>query len=164
MPWPRNSSKREFYAAVIGDDTKREMLPIVELDFGHWDESQPKVANREVKFGPDTADSPKLRIVQNLSDELKGRIERSALTAYRALKLQDYARIDLRVSSMTNEPYILEVNPNPYLEKKCEVSLAAMAHGTDYESLVARIVDTAVKRHRARVPAAPNLALVQSGV
>src|SRR5512140_1564286 len=100
---------RELYVGVSGDARRPEILPIVELDFGaNWDKAQLQIADREVKFGPETQGSPRLVIAQGISDELRGRIERSALLAYRALKLRDYARIDLRVAAADNDPYVLE--------------------------------------------------------
>ena len=106
-----------------------------------------KIADREVKFGPDTPGSPQLVLPRDLSDELRGRIEWAAVTAFRALKLRDYARIDFRVSSQSNEPYLLEVNPNPYLEAQCEVALGARERGMSYAELVQRIVEVAARRH-----------------
>ncbi|NPD21880.1 D-alanine--D-alanine ligase family protein [Corallococcus exiguus] len=139
---------RELYVGVVGDAAKPEVLPVVELDFGsRWNRKRMKIANREVKFGPETPGSPRLVMPKDLSDELKGRMERAAVTAFRALKLRDYARIDFRVSSRTNEPYLLEVNPNPYLETQCEVAMGAKERGLGYEALVQRIVDTAARRH-----------------
>ncbi|RKH49324.1 ATP-grasp domain-containing protein [Corallococcus sp. AB050B] len=139
---------RELYVGVLGDATNPEVLPVVELDFGsRWNRKRMKIANREVKFGPETPGSPHLMMPTDLSDELRGRMERAAITAFRALKLRDYARIDFRVSSRTNDPYILEVNPNPYLETQCEVAMGAKERGLSYEALVQRIVETAARRH-----------------
>ena len=140
---------REVYVGVIGTPTKPEILPVVELDFGgNWDESQPKVSDREVKFGPETAGSPRLVMAADLSADLKARIERSALLAFRALKLRDYARVDLRINAKTNEPYVLEVNPNPYLEKRGELAMAAKDRGISYTQLIGRIVESAASRYR----------------
>ncbi len=140
---------RELYVGVIGDARRPEILPIVELDFGeNWDKAQLQIADRDVKFGPETQGSPRLVIAQGISDELRGRIERSALLAYRALKLRDYARIDLRVSAADNDPYVLEVNPNPYLEAKSELAMAAQQKGVSYTQLIGRIVDSAAARFK----------------
>src|SRR3972149_3091901 len=86
------SEGREVYVGVLGTATKPEILPIVELDFGKWDESRPKVSDREVKFGPETDGSPRLVMAKDIPADLKARIERSALLAFRALKIRDYAR------------------------------------------------------------------------
>lgn len=139
---------REIYVGVLGDHSQPEVLPAVELDFGRkWSRKRMKIADREVKFGPETPGSPQLVLPRDLSDELRGRIDRAAVTAFRALKLRDYARIDFRVSSVTNEPYLLEVNPNPYLEAKCEVALGAREKGLSYPALIQRIVEVAARRH-----------------
>lgn len=149
---------REMYVAVLGPPGAPEVLPLVELDFGKWEAGKPKVANRDVKFGPETKDSPRLLIARDISEELQERIERAATTAYRALKLRDYARMDFRVSARNNAPYLLEVNPNPYLEDRSEVALAAMAAGLSYERLVGRIVDSAVQRYKLLRPPRPSTA------
>ncbi|QSQ26338.1 ATP-grasp domain-containing protein [Pyxidicoccus parkwayensis] len=139
---------REIYVGVLGDHANPQVLPVVELDFGRkWSRKRMKIANREVKFAPETEGSPRLLVPHDLSDELRGRVERAAVTAFRALKLRDYARIDFRVSSRTNEPYLLEVNPNPYLEAQCEVALGARERGMSYPRLVQHIVEVAARRH-----------------
>ncbi|OJH42151.1 D-alanine--D-alanine ligase family protein [Cystobacter ferrugineus] len=151
---------REVYVGVLGDHARPQVLPVVELDFGKkWSRKRMKIADREVKFGPEGPGEPQLVMPKDLSDELRGRIERAAVSAFRALKLRDYARIDFRVSSATNEPYLLEVNPNPYLEAKCEVAMGAREIGLSYPQLIQRIVETAARRYgldrdeRPRAPA-----------
>jgi D-alanine-D-alanine ligase len=139
---------REVYVGVLGTATKAEVLPIVELDFGDWEKDRPKVSDREVKFGPEKDGSPRLVMAHDLSNDLKARIERSALLAFRALKLRDYARVDFRISAETNEAYILEVNPNPYLEKQSELAMAAEDRGMSYTQLIGRIVESAASRYR----------------
>jgi D-alanine-D-alanine ligase len=73
-------------------------------------------------------------------------VERAALLAYRGLKLQDYARIDLRISE-EGDPYVLEVNPNPYLEDKSELAMGAREKGMSFTQLVGRILESAAKRY-----------------
>ena len=55
------------------------------------------------------------------------------------LRLRDYARIDLRVSA-GGEIYVIEVNPNCYLERESEFARAAHKSGLEYQDLIARIV------------------------
>jgi D-alanine-D-alanine ligase len=141
---------REVYVGVIGPPTRPDVLPIVELDFGDaWKKDEPKISDREVKFGPETKDGPRLKIARDLSPELKSRIERAALLAYRALKICDYARIDFRVSDK-GEPYVLEVNPNPYLEAQSELAMAAAERGITYSQLINRIVESACVRYQIK--------------
>lgn len=142
---------REVYVGVIGTPNKPEILPVVELDWGKWKDGEPKVSDREVKFGAMTADSPHLVMASNISPELKSRIERAALLAFRALKISDYARVDFRISARGNEPYVLEVNPNPYLEKDSELAMAAESRGFTYTQLIGHIVESAATRYGLKV-------------
>ena len=43
----------------------------------------------------------------------------------------------------TREFFIIEVNPNPYLEKKAEFAKAARTHGLTHPELLERIVEPA---------------------
>lgn len=142
---------REVYVGVIGPSTRPEILPIVELNWGKWDASVPKVSDRVVKFGDIGEDHPHIEIAEDISPELQARIERSALLAYRALKIRDYARVDFRISSKTGEPFVLEVNPNPYLEKDSELAMAAERRGFNYPQLIEAIIESAATRYGLRV-------------
>ncbi len=146
---------REVYCAVIGPSTRPEILPIVELDWGDWKKGEPKVSDREVKFGAEVEGSPRLKMAKDLSPDLQARIERSALLAYKALKISDYARVDFRISAETGEAFVLEVNPNPYLEKQSELAMAAKERGLSYTQLIGRIVDSAATRHGLKVTKQP---------
>lgn len=149
---------RELYVGVLGGTgATPEILPIVELDWGNWDPARPRVSDREVKFGPETEGSPKLVMAKDLPVELRVRIERAALLAFRVLKLRDYARFDFRISEKTGEAFVLEANPNPYLEKNSELALAAREKGISYTQLVGRIVESAAARYKiARKPPAAS--------
>ena len=143
---------REVYVGIVGPASNPTILPIIEMDFGNWSPAVPMVSDREVKFAPETEGSPRLVIAKDLSDELRARIHRAARLAYRALKLRDYARMDFRIAK-TGEPYMLEANPNPYLEKTGELAMAAEEAGLDYAP--ARVPDPRV-RGRAIPPAHPR--------
>jgi D-alanine-D-alanine ligase len=137
---------REVYVGVVGPRRLPEILPIVELDWGTWDPNVPMVSDRDVKFGPETAGSPKLVMARDISPELKSRLERSALIAYRALKIRDYARLDFRIAK-DGEPYLLEMNPNPYLEAQGELVMAAREKGISFVQLIGKILDSAAMRY-----------------
>ena len=73
-------------------------------------------------------------------------MQKIAVEAFQALRLRDYARIDLRVSA-AGEIYVIEVNPNCYLERESEFARAAQRGGLEYDALIARIVDLAAARY-----------------
>ncbi len=148
---------REVYVGVIGTPTRPEILPIIELNWGDWKEGTPRISDREVKFSQPTDGSPHLVVAENISPDLKARIERSALLAYRALKVRDYARVDFRISDATGEPFVLEVNPNPYLENESELAMGAEERGMTYTQLIGRIIESAALRYQLKVKAERSL-------
>jgi D-alanine-D-alanine ligase len=46
---------------------------------------------------------------------------------------------------------VLEVNPNPYLEKQSELAMAAADRGISYTQLIARIVESSATRYQLKV-------------
>src|SRR5262249_3147830 len=86
-------------------------------------------------------------VVADLSDELRARLQQVALGAYRALRVRDYGRIDLRLSE-AGAVSVIEVNASCYLERSGEFATAAAAAGTNYDALVNGIVELAVERRK----------------
>ena len=141
---------REFYVGVIGN-AHAEALPVVELDFSDAPADALRIASWDVKWGDadgsGTASSAvKSVLASGLPDELVERMQRTAVDAFHALRLRDYARIDLRVDA-AGAAYVIEVNPNCYLERNSEFAMAAGAAGQTYEDVVARIVELAAARY-----------------
>ena len=137
---------REIYAAILGND-RPEALPLVELDLSKLPDGMPRIAGYEVKFDVTTEAYKKTKSApaRDLDDEVVANIQQTALTAYRALKLRDYGRIDMRLAE-GGRVYVLEANPNPWLDPAAEFAMAAKEGGRSYTQLIADIVDLAMKR------------------
>ncbi|HYC92291.1 MAG TPA: D-alanine--D-alanine ligase [Thermoanaerobaculia bacterium] len=137
---------REIYAAVLGND-RPEALPLVELDLSKLPADMPRIAGYEVKFDVTTEAYKKTKSApaRDLSDEIVASIHQTALTAFRALKLRDYGRIDLRLAE-NGRVYVLEANPNPWLDPAAEFAMAAKESGRTYTQLIGEIVEVAMKR------------------
>ena len=142
---------REFYIGVLGN-ANPEALPVIELDFSGFPADRPRIASWNAKWGEDGEGSgaefagTRSIFPSNLAEDLVERMQRIAVEAFNALRLRDYARIDLRVSD-AGEIYVIEVNPNCYLERESDFSRAAKQHGLEYDALIARIVDLATARY-----------------
>ncbi len=142
---------REFYVGVIGN-SNAEALPIIELDFSKFPAGLPKIASWEAKWGDEgdekgaEFEGTKSVFPTDLSDELTQRIQRVAIDAFQALRLRDYGRIDLRVTA-DEEIFVIEANPNCYLEKNSEFARAAEKAGLSYPALIARILELATGRY-----------------
>jgi D-alanine-D-alanine ligase len=139
---------REIYAAILGNE-KPEALPAVELDLSRLPEGMPKIAGYEVKFDVRTEayKVTKSAPARDLDEETIETIRETALTAYRVLKLRDYGRLDLRLAE-NGRVYVIEANPNPWLDPAAEFMMAAKESGRSYTDTIGEIVELALARYR----------------
>jgi len=136
---------REFYVGVLGN-SQPKALPPVEVDFTGFPEGVPKVMDSKAKWDERSKEYKGTKsIIATLPDELRAKLQKVAVDAYRALRVKDYGRVDLRLTE-TGEIYVLEVNASCYLEKSSEFAMAAAASGLDYPRLIERIVNLASER------------------
>ena len=146
---------REFYVGVLGNEAPIA-LPVIELDFSAFPSDRPKVASWEAKWGEGGTGGDaetgaefagtKSIFPSDLAPELSERMQAVAVEAFNALRLRDYGRVDLRVTP-SGEIYVIEVNPNCYLERTGEFARAAEKHGIHHHALIARIVELALARY-----------------
>src|SRR5690242_15359540 len=138
---------REIYAAILGSYESTRALPLVELDLSKLPEGLPKIASYDVKFEKHTEAHrlTKSAVATDLDEETVTRLMETAIAAYRAVKLRDYGRIDMRLTPK-GEVYVIEANPNPWLSSKQEFAMAARASGRTYTKLIGEIVDLASER------------------
>jgi D-alanine-D-alanine ligase len=139
---------REIYAAILGSYESAHALPLVELDLSRLPKGVPRIASQDVKFDKDTEayKLTKSAIAEDLDEETETRLTEIAIKAYRAVKLRDYGRIDLRLSSK-GEIYVIEANPNPWLSSGQEFAMAARKSGLSYTQMIGEIVDLAMARY-----------------
>jgi len=142
---------REFYVGVLGN-VQPEALPVIELDFSAMPAGLPRIASWDAKWGTDGEGAGEefagTRSVfpEGIADDLVARMQGVAVACFQALRLRDYARIDLRVTD-SGDVYVIEVNPNPYLERESEFARAADRAGHSYDALISRIVALAAARY-----------------
>ena len=137
---------REFYVGVIGNGDP-QALPPIEVDFSGMPEGMPKVYDAKAKWETDSKEFKGTKaVIADLPDELRAKLHKVSLDAYRALRIRDYGRVDLRVAE-TGDIYVLEVNASCYLERNDEYTMAANAAGISYEQLIQRIVELATARY-----------------
>jgi D-alanine-D-alanine ligase len=138
---------REIYAAVIGN-AKPEALPLIELDLSKLPDGMPRIAGYEVKFDTTTEAYKKTKSApaKDIPEEIVERIHQTAITAFRALKLRDYGRLDLRLTE-DGRVYVIEANPNPWLDPEAEFAMAAKESGRSYTEMIGEIVEQAMARY-----------------
>ncbi len=135
---------REFYVGVLGN-LEAQAFPPIEMDFSGLPEGAPHVLDAKAKWDKK---SPEYRGTR-VPDEVRARLQKTALEAYRALRVRDYGRIDLRLTE-AGEVYVIEVNASCYLERSSEFATAAAAAGLEYTPLINRIADLALDRYKLR--------------
>jgi D-alanine-D-alanine ligase len=148
---------REYYVGVLGN-VDAHPLPPIEMDFTALPAGIPRIASWEAKWGadgsgagPDAEKSvefarTKAVFPADLSEDLREKLQTTAVRAFEALRLRDYGRIDMRVDD-GGEVHVIEVNPNCYLEKNAEFARAAEKDRISYHALIARIVELASARY-----------------
>jgi len=140
---------RELYVGVIGNE-RLEVLPVWEMSFAGMPDNRWRIATERVKWSTQYQKKHGIMTEQApLSAALTDRIQRIAKRAYRALDLNGYARIDLRMDA-EDKVYVLEANPNPNLAYGEDFAESAEVSGLGYERLLDRIVTLGLKWEPAR--------------
>jgi D-alanine-D-alanine ligase len=149
---------REFHVNIIEDTTAPPnapplVLPLAEIAFKNdrpgkwpvytftakWDEH-----SEEYKSAP-------LRAPVEIPADDFARLELIAQRSFRTLQCRDYARIDVRMDG-DGKFYVLEVNPNPYLNSLALVN-GLLAIGRTHEQLLVELALAAIARGGKDVPA-----------
>ena len=143
---------KEFTVALLGNGENVRVLPIVEINLDSLPKDFPKIYSYEVKWFFDTREN-KLDIFTcpaNISQKLKNKIEDICKNAYKALRIRDWARMDVRCDN-NNEPYIIEINPLPGVlpnpEDNSCFPKAAREVGMDYNKLIQTVLNSAIERY-----------------
>jgi D-alanine-D-alanine ligase len=125
------------------------VLPLHEIDFSDMPADRPKIVSFEGKWVEGSVDYKGTRPVScSLPDDTRARIEQVALSAFAALELRDYGRVDVRLDA-AGTPWVIDVNPNCDLSRDGGgFSRASRAAGIRYEDLILRLMALAMKRRQ----------------
>jgi D-alanine-D-alanine ligase len=130
---------RELYVGVIGNE-RLDVLPAWEMSFAQMPENRWRIATERVKWSTQYQKRHGIMTSRaELDPEVAHRIQRIARRTFRALDLNGYARIDMRLDA-SGRPFVLEANPNPNLAFGEDFAESAEVHGTSYERLLDRIL------------------------
>ena len=157
---------REIYVSMLGRTqsdagagagAEPDVLPLHEIDFSAMPADRPRIVSFEGKWvesSPEFAGTKPVACAP-LDPAVEDRIRRVASTAFAAMELRDYARLDLRVDA-AGTPYVIDVNPNCDISAGAGFARAARAAGLDYDQLIRHILDLALQRrtHADTIPLA----------
>jgi D-alanine-D-alanine ligase len=124
---------RELNVAILGG----KLLPISEIRFDGLPDGLPKIVTYEAKWAPDSIyyNYTVPKVPAKITKSLKEKVYSLAFSSYEALNCRDYARVDIRISKH-NEPYVIEVNPNPDISPDSGFARSASAAGISYDKLI----------------------------
>lgn len=130
---------REFAVGLVGNNHDIEILPVTEMDF--------KGDPNRIQTMTDKKETPVDKICPALltEDQIQ-EINNICLTAFRKLGLNDFTRVDLRMSE-EGKFYILELNSMPSLGLTGSFYTSAKTAGYTYDSLINKILDVAALRY-----------------
>lgn len=144
---------KEFTVAMLGNGDNVKVLPIVEINLDSVPEGFNKIYSYEVKWFFDTREN-KLDIFKcpaDIDPKLYKSIEDICKDAYKALRIRDWARIDVRLDK-NNAPNIVEINPLPGIlpdpEDNSCYPKAAREIGLDYNSMINEVLNCAIARNK----------------
>ncbi len=139
---------RELYVSLIGR-RHPQVCPIRELVFSNLPPGAPRIATYQAKW--DLAyrrrRGVESRFVTDLAPTIIRRIAAASRTIYRALEIDGYARLDLRLTA-GNEIVFIEANPNPMLAPDEDFAQSAMQTGLTYPQLIDRIARQGMRATR----------------
>ena len=140
---------RELYVSLIGNGDDLDLLPITEMVFDkRRTRPEERIATQFAKWDEDYRARKGIRNVfaRPLARAARERIAEICRTAFRALWLRDYARLDVRLAP-DGEVWFLEANANPFISYGHDMANAAEKAGMDYYEFIQRLVDEAMTRH-----------------
>lgn len=141
---------REIYVGLLGNPPT--VLVPIEWDLSKLPEGMPKIAGTEAKWEEEK--NPEFKTAKEFvpedilaNEEIMTKLRAAAIGAWRAVQIRDYARIDMRLNK-DNVPYVIEVNPNPWLDKSAVFAMAARKTKPElsYGDMIERIVVLAMSR------------------
>jgi D-alanine-D-alanine ligase len=136
---------RELYVGILGNQTL-QALPVWELFFTNMPEGSKRIATDRVKWS--VKYQKKYGIDSGMATELAEgqgeRIQHLCKRAYRALELNGFARVDLRMDAAGNA-WVIEANPNPQIARGEDFAASAEKIGISYETLLQRIINLGLR-------------------
>ncbi len=140
---------RELYVSLIGNGDDLDVLPLTEMVFAK-DKTRPeeRIATQSAKWDEEYRARRGIRNVfaRPVSKAARERIDGICRTAFRALWLRDYARLDVRLAA-DGEVWFLEANANPFISYGHDMANAAEKAGMDYYRFIERLVHEAGGRY-----------------
>lgn len=147
---------REFTVAILGNLPSLQILPPVEIRFDNLPPGASPIYSWEAKWRWDRPDAP-LDVFEcpaHLSPHEREALEWVVRKTVETLRINDWARIDLRMSA-EGVLHVIEVNPLPGMLPDPDAHScfpkAARAAGLSYDEVILGVVEAALTREGSTV-------------
>lgn len=130
----------EITVPIIGNGTKARALGVVTIL--HEDGSNIDLYDNSLKQIDNVVNDPMFKY----GDDLKEKIMDYSLRIHNFFQLQDYSRMDFRISS-NGIPYFLEINAMPSLCRDCSFEQCGKLMGLSYDQVIGKIIEAAKQRY-----------------
>jgi D-alanine-D-alanine ligase len=145
----------EYDVSILGSETDNlKVLPLSRSVFSNLPKNYWHIYSYEAKWGLDTTFKKHVEVQRppkKISSKLQSLISEIALDTYNILDCHDYGRVEIRVDEHNN-PYVLELNPNPAINTlDCLPSVASLV-GMDYGDFLEEIISLAINRYKFQPP------------
>lgn len=137
-------SGREFTVSILGNDKMAEALPICEVVFKNQEAGRFNICDYVSKWLP--SETYNSVCPAPIPKYLENRLKKIALDTHRVLGTRDYSRVDIRLDE-NNNPYILEMNPNPGISADSFLPYSAELLNIDYNEMINIIFNFALERY-----------------
>ncbi len=134
---------REMECAIIGNKELKASVPgeiVINEDYEFY--------TYDAKY--QDPDAVKIEIPAKVNSKVKEEIKRLCLASYRALRCEDYARVDLFLTS-DNKIYINEINTIPGFTDASMFPMLWKQAGVPYNELLSELLEIAMKRWESYV-------------
>jgi D-alanine-D-alanine ligase len=137
---------REFNISVLQTVDGPRVLPCAEIVFTEdFPKDAPKIVDYAAKWHEESGECKGTVRCFNFSapdEKLLARLRELSLQCWKLFGLNGYARVDFRVDA-AGEPYVLEVNANPFLTANEGFGAAAAHAGMRFTEVIGHIVASA---------------------
>ncbi len=142
----------EVDVSILGNEERVKVLPLSRSIFDDLPQGVWHIYPFKAKWSQESVyDKIRVERPAKYSQKLAALISEICLDAYNTFDCHDYARIEVRVDKLGN-PYILEINPNPSINRGDCVPNCAEMVGLSYEDFIEEILREAILRYRERPP------------
>ncbi|MFA6306087.1 MAG: ATP-grasp domain-containing protein [Candidatus Gracilibacteria bacterium] len=143
----------EFDVSLIGNEEEVEVLPLIRSTFEKMTKGRWHIYSSDLwdKKNKSVLDTIKVEKPARISKKLETLISEMALDVYNIFDCHDYGQIEFRVDKEGN-PYVIELNPNPPIDKDDFIAISAKLAKYNYDELLEKIIWMAVQRYKDKPP------------